>query len=231
MAAARFAAPMPLLKAARCRGVLALPRRVASVFAREDVVEAALLSKPWPAWLQREMRSNWAGEMGAVAIYRGCQAALHRVHCPQSRAALAAFAAEHVASEEAHLRAMAALVQEPAERSWLPAFTLGWLLGYVSTAARGARGMYVTTHAVESFVEEHYGEQIARLEHELSAEPGHAYHELLKLLRAACADEVHHKEDAMARAAASDGSVAGDRLHFTLVYWGSRAGAALARRI
>ena len=32
--------------------------------------------------------------------------------------------------------------------------------------ARGDRGMYVTTQAVESFVEEHYGDQIARLEKE-----------------------------------------------------------------
>ena len=31
---------------------------------------------PFPAWLLGEMRSNQAGETGAVAIYRGCRAAL-----------------------------------------------------------------------------------------------------------------------------------------------------------
>ena len=54
------------------------------------------------------------------------------------------------------------LVVEPSERSWMPATAFGWALGYLSTRMRGAHGMYVTTEAVESFVEEHYGDQIAR---------------------------------------------------------------------
>jgi len=54
------------------------------------------------------------------------------------------------------------LVCEPDERSWMPATAFGWALGYLSTRIRGAHGMYVTTEAVESFVEEHYGDQIAR---------------------------------------------------------------------
>lgn len=44
----------------------------------------------------------------------------------------------------------------------MPATAFGWALGYLSTRIRGAHGMYVTTQAVESFVEEHYGDQIAR---------------------------------------------------------------------
>merc|ERR1719229_2091149 len=103
------------------------------------MLQAVVACKPWPLWLRREMRSNWAGETGAVAIYRGCQAALPRVRCPEERAALEAFVGEHVDAEVAHLAAMSAIVVAPAERSWLPATAFGWCLGFASTAARGAR--------------------------------------------------------------------------------------------
>merc|ERR1712194_713198 len=108
---------------------------------------------------------------------------------------------------------------------------------------RGARGMYVTTQAVESFVEEHYGEQITRLNRELELgyrQPSADYHELLELLRSACADEIDHKNDAAKHFAvvlgtAGDDGIScamslSDRTHFTLVYWGSRVGAAIAKR-
>ena len=131
-------------------------------FTTQATLEMVLQSKPWPNWLRQEMRSNWAGETGAVAIYRGCQSALPHERCDTKRQALQKFAEEHVASEEAHLEAMENLVCQAAERSWMPATSFGWALGYLSTRIRGAHGMYVTTEAVESFVEEHYGDQIAR---------------------------------------------------------------------
>lgn len=220
-----------------------LPRSFCCRYSSFHFPEAALAnvlsSKPWPPWLRQEMRSNWAGETGAVAIYRGSQAALGRgLQSTPERTALADFVAEHMAHEEAHLDAMAIVVNMPRERSWLPAAPFGWLLGYASTAVRGPRGMYVTTHAVESFVEEHYGEQIERLSRELDAgelAPADAYAELLSLLRAACADEVHHKTEAAERAAAdkSAGSAAmlADKVQFQIVYWGSRVGAAIAKRL
>ena len=131
-------------------------------FTTQATLEMVLQSKPWPNWLRQEMRSNWAGETGAVAIYRGCQSALPHERCDTKRQVLQKFAEEHVASEEAHLEAMENLVCQAAERSWMPATSFGWALGYLSTRIRGAHGMYVTTEAVESFVEEHYGDQIAR---------------------------------------------------------------------
>eukprot|EP00928_Gymnodinium_smaydae_P030582 TRINITY_DN22701_c0_g1_i1.p2 TRINITY_DN22701_c0_g1~~TRINITY_DN22701_c0_g1_i1.p2 ORF type:complete len:276 (+),score=58.29 TRINITY_DN22701_c0_g1_i1:68-829(+) len=216
--------------------------------APDDAIAAAIAAKPWPSWLCSEMRSNWAGEVGAVSIYRGCEAALERVSCPAERDALGSFAAEHKVSEEAHLRAMAALVPSASERSWMPAASFGYCLGYGSVLARGARGMYVTTHAVESFVEEHYGDQITRLRAELKAgerEPSEGYTRLLEILEGACADEVQHKQEAAERAAGAElnpGSASNtapaaaaytavDRFHFAFVYWGSRVGAAIAKRI
>eukprot|EP00438_Fugacium_kawagutii_P011890 Skav219171 [mRNA] locus=scaffold648:365333:367505:- [translate_table: standard] len=194
------------------------------------------------------MRSNWAGETGAVAIYRGCHGALEHVGC--GRAQLQNFVEEHVASEEAHLKAMESLVSQPSERSWMPATAFGWALGYLSTRLRGAHGMYITTEAVESFVEEHYGDQIERLDRELQfgeRQPTEPYRALLDILRAACADEVAHKEDAakrkMTATATHPGTAPGtcvaspgvsgmlDSLQFSAVYWASRVGAAIAKRV
>lgn len=65
-----------------------------------------LQSKPWPLWLRREMRSNWAGETGAVAIYRGSHWALRQTGDSGEPAELRSFVEDHVAAEEAHLEAM-----------------------------------------------------------------------------------------------------------------------------
>merc|ERR1712083_634341 len=127
-----------------------------------------------------------------------------------------------MAAERAHLTAMSYVVCDPRERSWMPAYSFGWCLGWCSTIFRGARGMYVTTHAVESFVEEHYGDQISRLSKELDSGervPKEAYSELLELLRMACADEVHHKDDALLQAQALGGSLGIiDRMQFVVVF-------------
>ncbi|CAJ1425982.1 unnamed protein product [Effrenium voratum] len=119
--------------------------RHGSFQASEDLLQLACRSKPWPAWLQAEMRSNWAGETGAVAIYRGAVSALPRLEapaawsCPERAAALRGFVEEHLAAEEAHLRAMEVLCPAEGERSLLPATSFGWALGYVSTAAGGPK--------------------------------------------------------------------------------------------
>ena len=68
----------------------------------QATLQLVLQSKPWPLWLRREMRSNWAGETGAVAIYRGSHWALRHTEASE----LGKFVEEHVAAEEAHLEAM-----------------------------------------------------------------------------------------------------------------------------
>ena len=59
-----------------------------------------------------------------------------------------------------------------------------------------------------------------------------AYGALLEILRGACADEVAHKNDAAKRKAAVSG-VTGlvDALQFSAVYWASKVGAAVAKRL
>lgn len=79
-------------------------------------------------------------------------------------------------------------------------------------------------------------------------QPTEPYRALLDILRAACADEVAHKEDAAKRKMTATATNAGstatpvqvaspgvsgmlDSLQFSAVYWASRVGAAIAKRV
>ena len=72
-------------------------------------LEAIRQLRPFPEWLQGEMRSNHAGETGAVNIYIGCQSALALrkwllpSHLLRHDTELSEFAAEHENSERTHL--------------------------------------------------------------------------------------------------------------------------------
>ena len=129
----------------------------------------------------------------------------------------------------------------------LPAWRVaGFVLGSVSTAWC-PRGIYVTTDAVETFVEAHYKAQIERLEAESDAErqvvgetsqavPGaKGKAELLRMLRWACEDEVAHKEEAQQRSLDPRGGQPWfgwvDPAWQWLVGKGSAAAAGLARRL
>ena len=199
---------------------------------------AIRLSKPFAPWLHGEMRSNHAGETGAVSIYCGARWALgvRRALLGEAGAAspeLAALAEqieEHEASEREHL-GFFNVVLAPHERSVLiPGWRVaGWLLGAVSTLM-GPRRMYQTTDAVESFVEEHYTAQVRRLK--LEADPA-VDPEVCRLLEHCCAEEVHHREEAAARVAAAEGWFMPrfDAAWRKLVFVGSEYAAALAKRV
>jgi len=154
-------------------------------------------------WLDREMSSNVAGETGAVEIYRGALAALslRRAVGFQLERGAEDFAREHMEAEQRHLSVLELVVHDTKHTRLLPAWRVaGWTLGFLPTVLVGSQGLFVTVEAVETFVEAHYGEQIAFLEHADSCP------ELLRLLRHFCADEVHHKEDAHARLSSEEAS-------------------------
>jgi hypothetical protein len=121
-----------------------------------------------------------AGETGAIAIYQGARWALgvrqrYRIFmqdypAQQYEDALQAFVEEHEGSERQHLVALNMFLDEAGDKSiFLPIWRVaGFSLGAASTLWC-PRGMYVTTDAVETFVEEHYVAQILRLESELQA--------------------------------------------------------------
>ena len=171
--------------------------------------------RPFPAWLVAELRSDHAGEVGAVEIYRGALAAT------RDRGLRSAIL-RHMDAEKRHLRAMERVL-DASDRSRLVTVwrAAGWMLGFTSSLA-GPNTYHHTIRAVETFVDHHYQAQIDRLERD----GGHA--ELLCLLRSCQADEVEHRDDA-ARAADGDPGFAG-RAWSSIVGFGSAAAVAGARR-
>jgi ubiquinone biosynthesis monooxygenase Coq7 len=139
----------------------------------------------WPAWLAQDLRSDHAGETGAVYIYKGALAAMRlrswgaRVMrsglgfesgCPYEdleRQPAYAFAKRHMETEAQHLAAMDKLVP-PAERSaLLPLWKLaGATTGVLPVLASPLSPVlfFDTINAVETFVEQHYLATIAPLE-------------------------------------------------------------------
>ena len=179
---------------------------------------------PWH-WLDREMSSNLAGETGAVHIYKGALAAMKiRSVSPSA----VEFCEEHQSTEQSHLDIFSRVLMDGKYTKLLPVWRLaGWTLGFVTTLLGGSKALYVTVEAVETFVEEHFLEQIVPLE------KSGACPELLKVLKHCCADEVHHKEDAAKR-------LLDDKVDLTswwiqpwsmVVSQGSAVAAEVARRI
>lgn len=170
-------------------------------------------------YMERELRSDHAGETGAVCIYKGI-IAIAKLRKDQE---LIHFAKHHWATEAEHLRLIEEIL-EPKYHSRLlkPWRFAGWLTGAVP-ALFGRKAVYATIASVETFVEQHYQQQIDYLQ----KTGGHD--ELLKLLIRCQADEISHKNEARSKALAP--------LSFALKIWctlvgsGSAAAVLLARRI
>ncbi len=168
-----------------------------------------------PRDVVRDLRSDHAGETGAVQIYRGVLAVARDP-------ALRAFAQRHLATERRHLEVVSQWLP-PAQRSralvaWRGA---GWLTGALPALA-GPRAVYATVAAVETFVDRHYQAQIDRL----AGAPDHTA--LRDALLACQADERDHRDEA----AALRGMPPGPWLRgwCALVGAGSAAAVAIARR-
>ena len=144
--------------------------------------------------LTGDLRSDHAGETGAVAIYLGILAVARD---PQIRH----FAREHLATEREHLARLAALLPQGQRSALLPIWRVaGWLTGFLP-ALFGPRAVYATIDAVETFVDHHYEEQVRKL-------PVHGPGGALRALLLACqADEVHHRDEARAASVAAYGTL------------------------
>ncbi len=166
--------------------------------------------------LVSDLRTDHAGETGAVWIYNGILAVTRD-------ADLRAFATDHLATEQRHLDIMADLLS-PGERTRLiPVWRVaGWITGALPALA-GPRAVYATIDAVETFVDRHYQEQIDRL----AAYPKAGA--LRQVLIDCQADEVHHRDEARDAAHGADGLLL--RAWTGLVRWGSSGAVTLSRWI
>ena len=169
-----------------------------------------------PRALAADLRSDHAGEYGAVAIYDGILAV---ARTPELRK----FALEHRETEKRHLAIMEQLVP-PASRSRLLAIwrLSGWLLGALP-AAIGKQATFATIAAVEQYVEEHYLRQIGQIG------ANESLADLRSVLVGCCEDEIAHQNDASARLDNPNSGLG--KIWQAVVGAGSALAVSLARRI
>jgi ubiquinone biosynthesis monooxygenase Coq7 len=169
-----------------------------------------------PEWLRRDLRSDHAGETGAVYIYRGILA-LSRDE------GIRAFATEHLATELEHLDAFERWLGRRDKSRLIPLWRIaGWLLGATSLIG-GRRGVFLTIEAVETFVVEHYARQIGAIGETQGLQ------DIRGMLARFMHDEDHHREDAALRKDAEAGALA--RLWSAIVGGGSAGAVVVSRRL
>ena len=170
-----------------------------------------------PAEVFADLRTDHAGEVGAVYIYQGV---LQFARDPMLRA----FAEHHLVTEQKHLRLIAGWLPKTEYSRLLPLWKLAGFLTGALPALFGSKAVYATIEAVETFVNQHYEDQICALDSqpELS--------DLRQTLLDCQADEVAHRDEA----AAALGSTRSNlvlRVWCAMVGTGSKAAVSLIRHI
>ncbi|MDG2459338.1 MAG: demethoxyubiquinone hydroxylase family protein [Luminiphilus sp.] len=198
-----------------------VPQRAAQM-ACEAVTDDKASAASWPVfdslpkWLQCELRSDHAGEYGAVMIYRGVLA--------MSRdAAVQQFAERHLQTEQRHLSLMQEIIPKSGRTRLLPLWhVMGWLTGALPSLF-GRSAVFSTIEAVETFVDHHYQQQIDRLN-------ATGEYPMLKQTLSDCqADEVSHRDEAAQLAAQYPSALM--RIWCAIVGAGSAVAVVAARRI
>lgn len=146
----------------------------------------------YPRWLIQELRSDQAGEVGAVMIYRGILAV-------SRDSTVRKFAEHHLQTERKHLAEIDALLPRAQRSRLLPLWRIAGVLTGALPALFGAKAVYATIEAVETFVDHHYATQIARLDAE------QIFPSLRATLNQCRLDEVAHRDEAKGNLTASPG--------------------------
>ena len=136
-----------------------------------------------PVWLLSALRTDHAGETGAVSIYRGILRASRDKKVIE-------FATRHLETEQKHLKLLESTLDASNRTRLLPLWRLaGFIIGAVP-ALIGPSFVWATIEAIETFVVNHYEKQIEALI--ASGEQTN----ILELLRKCSADEVEHCHEA-----------------------------------
>ena len=167
--------------------------------------------------LESFLRSDHAGEVGAVYIYKGI---LSIAKDP----ALVEFSNRHLETEKEHLRKIEQILS-PSKRSKLVGIwkIAGYLLGLLPSLF-GPRIVFATIEAVESFVEDHYEEQLKYLR--AQDDPDEA---LINLLQSCQDDEIEHKNESAIKKKSTPGFLL--NLWMKIVGWGSSSAVKVAKII
>ena len=170
-----------------------------------------------PAEVLADLRTDHAGEVGAVFFYQGV---LQFARDPVLRA----FAEHHLVTEQKHLLLIAGWLPRAEYSRLLPLWRLAGFLTGALPALFGPKAVYSTIEAVETFVNHHYEDQIRTLDSQPKLS------DLRQTLLDCQADEVAHRDEA----AAARGPT---RPNLVLRAWcammgiGSKAAVSLIRHI
>lgn len=178
-----------------------------------------MINSFYPAWLIRDLRSDHAGEVGAVWIYRGILAT-------SNDNLIRDFAQKHLETEQSHLREIEKLLP-PHQQSRLLLFwkVAGFFTGLIPALFSTDSTLY-TIASVETFVDKHYRDQLTRLRPltHFSKKLSDVYSTLLKCQ----SDEIKHRDEAAEHTKAVRGIFTS--AWCSLVSFGSFAAVCLARR-
>jgi ubiquinone biosynthesis monooxygenase Coq7 len=168
-------------------------------------------------FLIRELRSDHAGETGAVFIYKGVLAVSRDT-------VVRFFAQDHLATEIQHLDFFERWLPPSHHSKLLFLWKLfGFVLGALS-ALMGKKILFLTIAAVETFVVKHYGQQISYLQLQGNAKE----RDLIPVLLKFQTEEQHHREDAKSRLSHAN-SLA--KLWCSFVGLGSALAVTVAKRV
>ena len=165
-------------------------------------------------WLTAELRSDHAGETGAVSIYSGILA-ISRDN------GVRAFALNHRDTEKRHLALIETILPKPDRSRLLPLWrAAGFVTGAIPSLF-GPNAVFATIAAVESFVDSHYQQQIVHLA-DTHFEP-----QVREILQACREDELQHRDEALELQAQASGMIL--RSWCWLVDSGSKIAVTFAR--
>lgn len=168
--------------------------------------------------LIKYLRSDHAGEIGAVYIYIGI---IKTSSCPK----VVEFSKKHLLTEKKHLKEIERLLPYKNRSKLLFIWKLsGLLLGAVCGWV-GPRWVYASIEKVETFVEAHYQEQIDYLSKE-----GESHPELLATIKKCQADEVDHKVEAGELLPRNEKTFT-LKCWLWLINWGSKQAVKMAKAI
>ncbi len=170
----------------------------------------------YPPWLAKALRSNHAGETGAVGIYKGILAVSRSDD-------VRIFAERHIVAEMRHLAIMEELMGPVRPSRLLPLWRLAGFATGALPALFGPRAVYATIDAVESFVDHHYHRQVDALR----GKP--EWRTVGETLESCRKDEVAHRDEA--RLLCHECRGLGLRFWARLVTAGSMVGVVTAERV
>ena len=182
-----------------------------------DTVLPKFSGKFYSRYVLGELRSDHAGETGAVFIYKGVLAI-------SGNTIARSFAKDHLVTEIRHLEFFEQWLPKNQHSKLLFLWKLsGFFLGAAS-ALMGNKILFLTISAVETFVLKHYAQQISYLQ----SQGNTLEKNLLPILVKFKTEEQHHLEDANSRLREA-GPFA--KLWCAFIGFGSKLAVIVAKRV